>query len=968
MNNKLQGHDYQPFKKHIFLLFFLIILIHKGVNSQNSTDLSKQADDLYWMGIDTARLSNDYEIALDLLQKSLSVSQEIFGSRNHRLGRIYNAVGNQYKNLYQLENAYINYRLAEEMYLLDSINNNTGLAGLYSNLGSHFRSLGNYSEAIRYNQRALALYNELFSKDELSNTSQKRNRIYAALNLINSYYESNHLDEAIEIIFQYKVEADPESIILLESKLALIYTDQRKYEEAKKILWHLISLYKSMYGANDYSVADQYIVLGKILNEQDMQDSAMIYLSRAKSIYEQYENVEEYISQIDRLFADSWLTMKVNSKNEKEFRQQRISNLNQAAEFYLHALNTLNKTITAGKISIDNIIESKYTALNIQLIKQLGLTWTQIGQLTIEEPEERKKYYEYALNAMVAASELAMHMRTSFISEESKLLFSELQRDIFTQTMETAYELYELTEEIQYFNMSLVNAGRAKSAVLVDNIGEAEAREYSLIPDSLIRLENLYNANIAYYQEKLFQTSSGDNPNTSKANSYRELIFKNEQDRDDLRALLEKNYPEYFELKYQRKNLNIKDIQRSLKRNESIIEYVITKTPDSNSGDVYILAISKDQLLFEKIPYDESFIEKIITVHQLLSYKGFINSGLAEFRNYCNYSYEVYRKLIEPILPVIIGKRVTIIPDGILNYIPFEALITQKVNTGSIHYHDLPYLLHEFPISYHYSQELLIRNKSENRTSGKRVLALAPDYQLAQYPNDNTTRLASIPGTFEEVNFINDLLDADTFVGLEATEQKFRNISGDYDILHLAMHTIINDSLPMFSRLAFSPVNQDTGDDGWLNTADIYNLQLNARMTVLSACDTGTGVLRTGEGVMSLARGFLYAGSPTMVMTLWEVEDRSGTEIMKEFYKNLKAGKPVDIALRNAKLEHIKHSDPFTSHPHFWLGYISIGLNEPIFRGYDYIFYITLSIIMVLVIFDQWYRKKGSRKARDRSF
>ena len=208
-------------------------------------------------------------------------------------------------------------------------------------------------------------------------------------------------------------------------------------------------------------------------------------------------------------------------------------------------------------------------------------------------------------------------------------------------------------------------------------------------------------------------------------------------------------------------------------------------------------------------------------------------------------------------------------------------------------------------------------------------------------------------------------MDADTFVGLEATEQKFRNISGDYDILHLAMHTIINDSLPMFSRLAFSPVNQDTEDDGWLNTADIYNLQLNARMTVLSACDTGTGVLRTGEGVMSLARGFLYAGSPTMIMTLWEVEDRSGTEIMKEFYKNLKAGKPVDIALRNAKLEHIKHSDPFTSHPHFWLGYISIGLNEPIFRGYDYIFYITLSIIMVLVIFDQWYRKKGSRKSRD---
>ena len=962
MKNKIQEFDYKPFTKHTFLLFFSIIIIHTGIFSQNATDKSEQADDLYWMAIDTARLSNEYEVALELLQKSLKVSQEVFGVKNHRFGRIYTAIGNQYKNLYQVENAYRSYRIAEEMYLLDSLNNSIGLAGLYSNLGSYFRGQGNYAEAIRYNLRSLDLYNQLFERNLLVSPAQQRNRFFAALNLTNSYYESDHLEEAVQVIQQYSKQADPEVRTMLESNLALIYSDQGKFKEVTSIIKYLISTFTKRYGANDYTVADQYIILGKVLIQQDLQDSALIYLKKAKDIYSQYDNVKEYIVQIDRLYADAWMTMKVNTQNDLEFRKQRINNLKEAAKYYLLCLNRLNDNITPGLISSDTLIKSKYQIINLQIIRQLSRTWTQIGRLTIEEPGDRKVYYEYALNAMEAASELAMHMRTSFISEESKLLFGELQRDIFTQTLETAYELYGFTGETEYFNMALVNAGRAKSAVLVDNIGEAAAREYSLIPDSLISLENLYNANIAYYQEKLFQTSSGENPNPGKANSYRELIFKNEQDRDDLRALLEKNYPEYFELKYQRKNLNIKDIQRSLKRNESIIEYVITKDLDLNSGDIYILAISKDQSLFEKFQYDESFMEKVRIVQQLLSYKGFINSGLTEFRNYCNNSYELYHKLVEPVLPVIAGKRVTIIPDGILNYIPFEALITHKVNTNNIHYHDLPYLLHDFPISYHYSQELMIRKKSENKRSGKRVLALAPDYQIAQYRNGNTTRLASIPGTFDEVSFIQELLGADTFVGITATEQKFRKIAGEYDILHLAMHTIINDSLPMFSKLAFSPVNQDTDDDGWLNTADIYNLQLKARMTVLSACDTGTGILRTGEGVMSLARGFLYAGSPTMVMTLWEVEDRSGTEIMKEFYKNLKSGKPVDIALKNAKLEHIKHSDPFTSHPHFWLGYISIGLNEPIFRGYDYIFYITLSIILVLVIFDQWYRKKRTKK------
>lgn len=962
MKNKIQKPDYKPLIKRFFLLLFLFIFINTIIFGQNNIDKIEKADEFYWQGVDTARLSNEYEVALELLLKSLSISQEIYGEKSHQHGRIYSAIGNQYKNLYQLENAYTNYRQAEEMYLLDSLNNRIGLAGLYSNLGSHFRSLGNYSEAIRYNQRALALYDGLFNNNQLLSPAQKRNRVYAALNLINSYYESNHLEEAVSTINKYKNQADAESNVLLDSKLALIFTDQKRYEEAKTILWSLISQYKSIYGINDYSVADQYIIIGKILNEQDLQDSALIYLTNAKSIYEQYENVEEYISQIDRLFADSWLTKKVNSKNEHEFRRQRINNLQKAAEFYLNALSTLNNSITPGKIIIEDLIGSKYSVLNLQIIRQLGLTWTQIGQLSNEKPEERKTYFENALNAMGAASELALHMRTSFISEESKLLFSELQRDIFTQTLETAYELHNLTGDTKYLNIALVNAGRAKSAVLVDNLGEVEAREFSLIPDSLTKKENLFNANIAYYEEKLFQNSSTGNGNPEKANQYRELIFKNEQDRDDLRAYLEKNYPEYFELKYQRKDLNIKDIQRSLKRNESVVEYVLTKNPDINTGHIYILAISKEQYLFEKIPYDESFMEKIMTVHQLLSYKGFIHSGLNEFKDFCIYSHEAYQKLVEPVFSIIAQKRVTIIPDGILNYIPFEALLTQKVDLGNIHYHDLPYLIHDVPISYHYSQELLIRNRSEGKGRAKRVLALAPDYKLAQYQDLYSSRLASLPGTFDEVNFIRDLLDADIFVGTMATESQFRQTSGEYDILHLAMHTIINDSLPMFSRLAFFPVNHESHDDGWLNTADIYNLQLNARMTVLSACDTGTGKLRTGEGVMSLARGFLYAGSPTMVMTLWEVEDRSGTEIMKQFYRNLKSGKPVDIALQDAKLEHIRNSDPFTSHPHFWLGYISIGLNEPIFTGYDYIFYIALSIILVLVFFDQWFRKKSGKK------
>ncbi|HAX94908.1 MAG TPA: hypothetical protein DCY35_00055, partial [Prolixibacteraceae bacterium] len=399
MKNKIQEFDYKPFTKHTFLLFFLIIIIHTGIFSQNTTDKSEQADDLYWMAIDTARLSNEYEVALELLQKSLKVSQEVFGVKNHRFGRIYTAIGNQYKNLYQVENAYRSYRIAEEMYLLDSLNNSIGLAGLYSNLGSYFRGQGNYAEAIRYNLRSLDLYNQLFERNLLVSPAQQRNRFFAALNLTNSYYESDHLEEAVQVIQQYSKQADPEVRTMLESNLALIYSDQGKFKEVTSIIKYLISTFTKRYGANDYTVADQYIILGKVLIQQDLQDSALIYLKKAKDIYSQYDNVKEYIVQIDRLYADAWMTMKVNTQNDLEFRKQRINNLKEAAKYYLLCLNRLNDNITPGLISSDTLIKSKYQIINLQIIRQLSRTWTQIGRLTIEEPGDRKVYYEYAMNA-----------------------------------------------------------------------------------------------------------------------------------------------------------------------------------------------------------------------------------------------------------------------------------------------------------------------------------------------------------------------------------------------------------------------------------------------------------------------------------------------------------------------------------------------------------------------------------------
>ena len=115
---------------------------------------------------------------------------------------------------------------------------------------------------------------------------------------------------------------------------------------------------------------------------------------------------------------------------------------------------------------------------------------------------------------------------------------------------------------------------------------------------------------------------------------------------------------------------------------------------------------------------------------------------------------------------------------------------------------------------------------------------------------------------------------------------------------------------------------------------------------------------------MSLARGFIFAGCPSIVMTLWQVEDKSGAEIMRNFYSYLSKGKRKDEALQMAKLKHLELSDPLTSHPHYWLGYVNIGNPEPLYTSKDIYFIIFLFVIILLVFIDWHYRRKKPRKIR----
>jgi CHAT domain-containing protein len=220
--------------------------------------------------------------------------------------------------------------------------------------------------------------------------------------------------------------------------------------------------------------------------------------------------------------------------------------------------------------------------------------------------------------------------------------------------------------------------------------------------------------------------------------------------------------------------------------------------------------------------------------------------------------------------------------------------------------------------------------------------------------------LSELPFALQEAKYVAKIPGGKHYLNHEASETRYKSEAANYSIIHLAMHTIVNDQNPMNSALVFAQV-KDSLNDGMLYTYEVYGIPLRAKMIVLSSCNTGSGTLSSGEGILSLARGFLYSGSQSVVMSLWKIEDRSGTDIIKMFYDNLEKGMSKSKALKKARYEYLKNTSQLRSHPYFWSTLVVFGDTTPVFFPWKiFVICCLLSVIVVLSLFFYFRKRKYS--------
>ncbi|MGD9906595.1 MAG: CHAT domain-containing protein [Vicinamibacterales bacterium] len=287
---------------------------------------------------------------------------------------------------------------------------------------------------------------------------------------------------------------------------------------------------------------------------------------------------------------------------------------------------------------------------------------------------------------------------------------------------------------------------------------------------------------------------------------------------------------------------------------------------------------------------------------------------------------ELHAALVAPAAPIVGRTRLLVVPDGPLHRLPFAALVAGAPAGGRPRY-----LVESTPVHQVASLTVYGQLTTPPAVAPSRAHLLAvgdPPHagaDAADTPAGRGPGLLPLPGTRREVEALGALYRGrvTTLLGADASEAKVRAALGDADIVHLAVHGLVNSLFPLDSALAFAPPS-GAGDDGLLQAWEVFEqVRVRARLVVLSACETAGARESGGEGLLGLTRAFQFAGAPSVVASLWRVPDSVTPDLMAAFHRGVREGRRYDDALAGAQRTMLGR--PATAHPYYWAAFVLSG-------------------------------------------
>lgn len=383
---------------------------------------------------------------------------------------------------------------------------------------------------------------------------------------------------------------------------------------------------------------------------------------------------------------------------------------------------------------------------------------------------------------------------------------------------------------------------------------------------------------------------------------------------------------------FTKSNISLDAIQSDLEKDEIIIKHIVTDL------GLYTLKLTKTEAEISKTLVSEDYLSQQVGLY--------LQNLKERSPQYKQLSKELYKILAKP-LNSKENQKIIFINDSFLSYLPFETLMDEKDS----------FLLEKNQISYSNSLKLLTIQRQNPQPNSLKFTAFSPDYAQNTFEKDSLAQSRKInvelKGAKNEAAEITKLWNGTLYTNQKASKKNFLSYSNAYDIVHLAMHAIVDENDNKNSNLVFQ--NNDR-----LYFHELYEMDLPAQLVVLSACNTGTGNIKPGEGVVSISRAFTFAGVKSTLMSLWQIPDKETPQIMASFYENLKDGKSKDEALQKAKLNYLKNTEvQELKHPYYWAGFIITGDTSSLDQNSNWIWFMAGGIVLglLLLFFKKWKTK-----------
>lgn len=808
--------------------------------------------------------------------------------------------------------------------------------GSFNNLAKFQYEKGLYSKAIKTCDSLLSYCNA--TEVRVAKVNWLKARIYEAIGDFKKALDCYEKSESI-----YKALGKHQKLLSIYKNVLAIYAgfDDVKYKEAFFLNYRKVQTLSNYFDISEKDLiglklncGNFYDTLKDYNNSKEAYKEALalayklndsVYAAKSLNnlgvVYKKTNNINKSIESLRAA-----LSYASNLPSQKAESYDNLGDIKLLQNNYVAALKNYQKAIylTTYNASVDYTTLPKFQDMEMSNLKIdiLGYLRDKAGAwIAYYNKTKNKALLKKALETLELADKVVNLIYFESREDLSKLFWREKGNDLYQKAVDVSYLLNEPEKAYCFIEKS-------KALLLLENVTNLNARVLAKLPHATIEREVKLLEEINNYKAELVTN------NLLKRKRIKDSFITKKNEYSKFLDSLETTFPKYHNYKKGIQIYDAKITQKHLKENQLVLQYKIDK------NKAYVSLASNTEIKTYKIEEAELLEKRILAFHDALK-KPFLNKKDQE--DYKSLAYTLYNQLLPFMkgkLKAFQGKQFLVIQDGILQNIPLEPLI---VDNRESPINEL-YLINFCKISYAYSFSSLMVTSKLKRTYNADYLAMSPTIFKDK-------SLSSLIIYREELQKLESTLETKFLTRSNTTKQKFIEAYGGYKVVHLSTHGgVTEDKKPW---LAFY--------DDKLELGEMYFNNQYTDLVVLSACKTSKGELRKGEGVMSIARGFVNSGAKSVLASLWDIDQKSNNEIIYSFYNYLNQGYTKTEALNRAKLDYIyKNKNTSEVSPYYWSAITLTGNNEAIFKKGNNLYYFLLLLVPIFYVYK---RRKQIKKS-----